>query len=195
MRSCFASLRSSQIPNAAPSKSGQLSRSPRRLACGNPQEPLRAQAVALLHLRVAGIDRALAAGFQARVDLLEVASNQLLLGIRDPATVRLAGMFEGGVVDLGTLGASAASSGPGLRFAGASLRRGGVHEYGVEVLVLGQSLEGGQLDHERTGRRIVAAGWLDFQLDDLINRLERFKLALLGIECDGTHIGWMAPND
>src|SRR6266568_9610616 len=77
------------------------------------QPPSRAsslQAVALPHLRVSRVDRAQAGGRQAIVDLLEVAADEIPLGIRDLAAMGLAGVFEAGVVDPGPH----ASSGGGL---------------------------------------------------------------------------------
>src|SRR5215217_6363193 len=58
------------------------------------------QAVAVAHGLVAGVDLAEAGVAEAAVDLVQVLADQLLLGFGDAAAVGLAGVLEGGVVDL-----------------------------------------------------------------------------------------------
>src|SRR5918992_3968114 len=56
--------------------------------------------VAVAHRLVAGVDLAQPGVAQALVHLVEVLADELLLGLGDAAAVGLAGVLEGGVVDL-----------------------------------------------------------------------------------------------
>src|SRR4029453_6617364 len=73
------------------------------------------QAVAVAHGLVAGVDLALAGLAEALVDLVEVLADQLLLGLGDAAAVGLAGVLEGGVVDLAPARAARARPRPARR--------------------------------------------------------------------------------
>src|SRR5919197_2976850 len=71
------------------------------------------QAVALLHGRIVRIDLAQIVAAEALVDVVEVRAHQLLLGFGDAPAVRLAGVLQRGVVDLGAAGAGACRA-PGV---------------------------------------------------------------------------------
>jgi hypothetical protein len=74
------------------------------------------QTVALAHGGVVGVDLPHPGLPQPRVDLLQVAPNQLLLGLGDAAAVRLAGMLQGGVADLTPLAAGPSAPPTTLRY-------------------------------------------------------------------------------
>src|SRR6266511_3640453 len=68
------------------------------------------QAVALLHRPVVRVDLAHPVVAQALVDLVEMRADQFLLRLGDAPSVRLTGVLERGVVDLGAAGPGTAAA-------------------------------------------------------------------------------------
>jgi hypothetical protein len=107
--------------------------------------------VPLLHLRVGRIDRAHILLAEPPVHLVEMLADDLLLGIRDAPTVRLARVFKAGVVGLApdparrlSVSAWPPSSPPWSWLAGAArlvLLSDGPHEDGLHVLGRAEPVE------------------------------------------------------
>src|SRR5919112_1421960 len=145
------------------------------------------QAVAVAHGLVAGVDLAQAGVAEAAVDLVQVLADELLLGLGDAAAVGLAGVLEGGVVDLAAARAARARGRPAARArtggAGAAAVLGdeGVLDRRLHHARAGQQVEVIQADHHPLA--LAGAGGDPLHGDEAARALE--LLDLLGEDLEG----------